>query len=79
MMFRKNEKDKNLKKIFQWEDYLNWSTMTAQQKINFKRACLFPIVAIIVYDFLSKFTYAILILICLYLIVRFINRRKISK
>ena len=79
MMFRKNEKDKNLKKIFQWEDYLNWGTMTAQQKINFKRACLFPFVAIIVYDFLSKFTYAILILICLYLIVRFINRRKISK
>ena len=79
MMFRKNEKDKNLKKIFQWEDYLNWGTMTVQQKINFKRACLFPFIAIIVYDFLSKFTYAILILICLYLIMRFINRRKISK
>ena len=78
-MFRKNDKGRNLKKIFQWEDYLNWRKMSAQQKINFKRACLFPFLALIVYNFLSKFNYAILLLICIYLFIRFINRRKISK
>jgi len=78
-MFRKNNKDRNLKKIFQWEEYLNWRKMSAQQKINLKRACLFPLLAIIVYNFLSKFTYAILILLSIYLLLRLKNRRRISK
>ena len=78
-MFRKKDKDRNLKKIFQWEEYLNWRKMSAQQKINLKRACLFPFFAIIVYNFLTKFTYAILLLVCIYLLIRLKNRRNISK
>ena len=78
-MFRKKNKDRNLKKIFQWEEYLNWRKMTAQQKLNLKRACLFPFLAIIVYNFLTKFTYAILLLVCIYLLIRLKNRRRISK
>ena len=78
-MFRKNDKDRKLKKIFQWEDYINWRKMSAQQKINLKRAVLFPFLALIVYNFLSEFTYAILLLVCIYLLIRFRNRRRISK
>ena len=78
-MFRKNDKNRNLKKIFQWQEYLNWHKMSPQQKINFKRACLFPFLAIIVYNFLTKFTYAILLLVCIYLLIRFKNRKRISK
>ena len=78
-MFKKNDKDRNLKKIFQWEDYFNWRTMTEKQKINFKRACLFPLLAFFVYYFLSKYTYAILLLICIYYVIRLKNRRRISK
>ena len=78
-MFRKKNKDRNLKKIFQWEEYLNWRKMSEQQRINLKRACLFPFLAIIVYNFLTKFTYAILLLVCIYLLIRIKNRRKISK
>ena len=78
-MFRKKDKDRNIKKIFQWEEYLNWRKMSVQQKINFKRASLFPFLAIIVYNFLNQFTYAILILVCIYLLTRLRNRRKISK
>ena len=78
-MFRKKDKDRNLKKIFQWEEYLNWRKMSVQQKINLKRAFLFPFLAIIVYNFLNKFTYAILLLVCIYLLIRFKNRRRISK
>ena len=44
-MFKKNNKNRRIKKIFQWRDYLNWKKMTTQQKINFKRACLFPLAA----------------------------------
>ena len=78
-MFRKNDKDRNLKKIFQWEDYLNWRKMSLQQKINLKRAFLFPFFAFFVYSFLSKFTYSILLLVFIYLLIRFKNRRRISK
>ena len=78
-MYRKNDKNRNLKKIFQFEDYYNWHKMSAQQKINLKRACLFPFLAIIVYNFLIKFTYAILLLVCIYLLIRLKNRRRISK
>ena len=78
-MFRKKDNDRNLKKIFQWEDYLNWRNMSDQQKVNLKRACLFPFLALIVYKFLSEFTYAILLLVCFYLLIRLKNRKKISK
>ena len=78
-MFRKNNKDRNLKKIFQLEDYYSWHKMSAQQKINLKRACLFPFLALIVYRFLSEFTYSILLLVIIYLLIRFRNRRRISK
>lgn len=78
-MFRKNDKDRNLKKIFQWEDYLSWRKMSMQQKINFKRACLFPILALFVYNILSEFTYSILLLVFIYLLLRLINNKKISK
>ena len=78
-MFNKKDKKRNLKKIFQWEDYLDWRKMSAQQKINLKRACLFPFLALIIYNFLSKFTYAILLLVCIYLLIRLRNRRRISK
>ena len=78
-MFKKNNEEKKLKKIFQWEQYLNWKKMSQQQKINFKRACLFPLLALIVFNFLREFTYAILLIISFYLLLRFFKRRKISK
>ena len=78
-MFRKNDKDRNLKKIFQWEDYLNWRRMSEKQKINFKRACLFPFLALFIFNFLSEFTYAILLLLCIYFLIRLRNIRRISK
>ena len=78
-MFKKEDKNRNLKKIFQWEEYLNWRKMSAQQKINLKRAFLFPFLAIVVFNFLNRFTYAILLLVCIYLLIRLKNRRRISK
>ena len=78
-MFRKNNKARKLKKIFQLEDYFNWKEMSVQQKINLKRACLFPILVYVVYNFLTEYTYAILIILLIYLLVRFKNKNKISR
>ena len=78
-MYEKNDKDRNLKKIFQWEEYLNWRKMSSQQRINLKRAFLFPFFVFIIYNFLSKFTYSILLLVFIYLLIRFKNRRRITK
>ena len=77
MFYRKNKKRK-MKKIFQWKDYLNWKNMSFDQKINFKRACLFPFLVYIVYVFKLKYSMAILIVIGIYYLVRFKNRKKIK-
>ncbi len=41
-MFNRSNRSRKMKKIFQWEEYLNWKNMSKEQKLNFKRACLFP-------------------------------------
>ncbi len=78
-MFKHNNNERKMKKIFQWRDYLNWNKMTSVQKINVKRACLFPFLAYVVYFFLLKYSIAILIIIGIYYLVRFTKRKKINK
>ena len=78
-MFGRNYKERKMKKIFQWRDYLNWKKMSSKQKINFKRACLFPFLVYIVYLFLLEFSMAILIIIGIYFLIRFKDRKKINK
>ena len=78
-MFNRNYKNRKMKKIFQWREYLNWKKMSSSQKINFKRACLFPFLVYLVYVFLLKYSIAILIIISIYYLLRFKNRKKIKK
>ena len=78
-MFNRNYKKRKMKKIFQWREYLNWNNMSSTQKLNFKRACLFPFLVYIVYVFLFNYSMAILIVLGIYYVIRFINRKKINK
>ena len=78
-MFNRKKKDRKMKKIFQWRDYLNWRGMSPTQKINFKRACLFPFLVYVVYFFLLKYSISILIFIGIYYLIRFKNRKKLNK
>ena len=78
-MFNQNYKKRKMKKIFQWKDYLNWKKLNSTQKINFKRACLFPFLVYIIYSFLLKYAIAILIIIGFYYLIRFNRRKKINK
>ena len=78
-MFNRNNRGRKMKKIFQWEEYLNWKTMTKEQKLNFKRACLFPILVYIVYVFLNQYSLPILLLLSLYFLIRFKNRNKLGR
>ena len=78
-MFNRNYKRRKLKKIFQWKEYLNWKNMSQNQKINFKRACLFPFFVYFFYVFLLKYSSAILIIIGIYFLIRFKNRKKLDK
>ena len=61
-MFNRKYRGRKMKKIFQWEEYLNWRKMSPKQKINFKRACLFPFLVYIVYVFLYQYSMAILLI-----------------
>jgi len=78
-MFNRNNKKRKMKKIFQWKEYLNWKKMTSTQKINFKRACLFPFLVYFVHVFLFNYSMAILIVIGIYYLLRFKNRNKLKK
>ena len=78
-MIKKNNKNRRIKKIFQWREYLNWKKMSAQQKVNFKRACLFPFAAYFIYSFLLEFTFPILIILFITYLVRFMNKNKLIK
>ena len=78
-MFNRNYKQRKMKKIFQWREYLNWRKMTSTQKINFKRACIFPLIVYFVYGFLLKYSMAILIIIGIYFLIRLRNRNKLKK
>ena len=79
MFKRRNEKNRNIKKIFQWEDYLNWKKMSSNQKINLKRALLFPFLVYLVYGFLTSYSYALLLILGIYFILRLIKRNKLKK
>ena len=78
-MFNKKNGGRKMLKIFQWEEYLNWRKMSQLQKINFKRACLFPLLVYVVYVFLNKYSLAILLILGFYFLIRFINRNKLDK
>ena len=78
-MFNRKNRRRNMKKIFQWEEYLNWKKMSKEQRLNFKRACLFPFLVYIVYVFLDKYSFAILLLLGLYFLIRFKNRNKFCR
>ena len=78
-MFNRKNRERKMKKIFQWQDYLNWKKMSSTQKINFKRACLFPFLVYVVYFFLLKYSISILIVIGIYYLIRFTNRKKLNK
>ena len=78
-MFNRNNSGRKMKKIFQWEEYLNWKKLSKEQKLNFKRACLFPLLAYIIYAFLNQYSLAILLLLGLYFLIRFKNRNKLGR
>ena len=78
-MFKNNRRKRNMKKIFQWREYLNWNQLSPEQKINFKRACLFPFLAYVVYTFLAEFYLSILIIIAIYFFIKSRNSNKLSK
>ena len=78
-MFNRKSKYRKMKKIFQWEEYLNWRKMSQEQKINFKRACVFPFLVYIVYAFINQYSMAILLIIGLYYLIRFKNRNKLGR
>ena len=33
-MFKRSKRKRNMRKIFQWQEYLNWRELTPEQKIK---------------------------------------------
>tara|TARA_Y100001970_G_scaffold294164_1_gene447828 strand:- start:11352 stop:11600 length:249 start_codon:yes stop_codon:yes gene_type:complete len=75
----RKEKERPIKKIFQWREYLNWKEMTPQQRLNFKRACCFPLFAYAIFIFLKSYIYAIFLIITILFLLRLKDRDKLTK
>ena len=78
-MFNQKYRARKMKKIFQWKEYLNWKNMSSNQKINFKRACLFPLLVYVIYVFLNQYSLSILLIIGIYFLINFKNRNKLRR
>ena len=78
-MFNRKNKSRKMKKIFQWEEYLNWRNMSKEQRLNCKRVFLLLFLVYIVYVFLNQYSLAILLLLGVYFLIKFKNRNKLGR
>jgi len=42
-MFNRKNRSRKMKKIFQWEEYLNWKNMSKRTEIKFQEGVLIPL------------------------------------
>ena len=52
----KNNKGREMKRIFQWRRYLEWKDLTAQEKLTAKRILLIPVLAFLVLAMIRAYT-----------------------
>ena len=59
----KENRERKLKRIFQWKRYLEWKDLTIEEKISAKRFLLLPVFAyLIIFIFNQNFTFIVLLL-----------------
>ncbi len=42
-MFNRKNSNRKMKKIFQWEEYLNWKNLSKEQKLDFSMGRIFKL------------------------------------
>tara|TARA_Y100001968_G_C19332874_1_gene705237 strand:+ start:818 stop:1096 length:279 start_codon:yes stop_codon:yes gene_type:complete len=58
-----DNRERKLKRVFQWKRYLKWNDLTTEEKISAKRFLLLPVFAyLIIFIFNQNFTFIVLLL-----------------
>ena len=65
-----------MKRVFQWERYLDWKSLTDQEKLNAKRILLVPIIAIPLLTIIRIYKPIIITGLIIWLLYRWFEKRK---
>ena len=66
------QKQREMKRVFQWRRYLEWKNLTSEEKLKTKRFFFIPVFAYVTIEiFKQYFTLILLLLICYVLYKKF--------
>ncbi|KGG14929.1 MULTISPECIES: hypothetical protein [unclassified Prochlorococcus] len=76
---KRNYKDRSMKRVFQWKRYLEWDSLTHQERLSAKRLLLMPLAAYLVFTFINQYAFALIFIIFLYLAYKKFEKGKLTK
>ena len=65
-----------MKRIFQWQRFLDWKGLTTQEKLTVKRLFFVPLIAYLLIAFIKQYSLTIIILILGYLAYKNFDKPK---
>ncbi len=68
-----------MKRIFQWQRYLNWKNLSPQEKLTVKRLLFLPIIAYFIIIFINQNALTLIFLIIGYFAYKNFEKGKIHK
>ena len=71
--------ERKMKRVFQWERYLEWKNLTADERLNARRIILIPIIAFPLLQIIKFYTPLILTALLIWLLYRHFEKGNITK
>ena len=68
-----------MKRVFQWERYLDWKSLSTQEKLAAKRFLFLPLLAYLIITFIERYAFAITIFFVGYLAYKKFDKGKLKK
>ena len=68
-----------MKRVFQWKRYLDWKTLSSQEKLLVKRLLLVPVIAYFVFGLIHQYALTLILLLGGYLAYKKFEKGKLRK
>ena len=76
---REKTRERKMKRVFQWRRYLEWSELTAEEKLTAKRFILLPIFAYLIIGIFNQNFSLVLLFLIGYVLYKKFEKGKIVK
>ena len=76
---RRESKEREMKRIFQWRRYLQWGDLTIEEKISAKRFLLIPVFAYLIINIFNQNFSLIVLLLIFYVLYKKYEKGRIAK